>query len=59
MMKLIKQHLSDNHADLHMERMIGIAIAFVAGGLMIVGIMTALDKHYATGMESNIHSYLD
>ena len=44
-MKLIKQHLSDNHADLHMERMIGIAIAFIAGGLMIVGIMTALAQH--------------
>ncbi|MBQ8806225.1 MAG: hypothetical protein IJZ68_07035 [Bacteroidaceae bacterium] len=58
-MKLLKQHLSDNHADLHMERMIGIAIAFVAGGLMIVGIMSALHKHYATGLDSNIHSYLD
>lgn len=58
-MKLLKQHLSDNRADLHMERMIGIAIAFIAGGLMIIGIMTALDAHYANGMNSNIHSYLD
>lgn len=58
-MKLLKQHLSDNHADTHMERMIGIAIAFVAGGLLVLGIISALDNHYATGLNSNIHSYLD
>lgn len=58
-MKLLKQHLFDNHADTHMERMIGIAIAFVAGGLLVLGIMSALEQHYAPGIDSNIHSYLD
>lgn len=58
-MKLLKEHLFDNHADTHMERMIGIAIAFIAGGLLVLGIMSALDQHYATGLDSNIHSYLD
>lgn len=58
-MKFLKQHLSDNKADLNMERMITIAIAFIAGGLMIYAILTALGKYYAPGMNDNIHSYLD
>jgi hypothetical protein len=58
-MKFLKQLLSDNSADLNMERMITIAIAFVAGGLLIGAILYALDAHYATGLDSNIHGYLD
>ena len=58
-MKFLMQHLSNNEADLHMERMIGIAIAFIAGGLMIYGILAALSKSYVPGMDANVHSYLD
>lgn len=58
-MNRIMKHLSNNEADLHMERMIGIAIAFVAGGLMIYGIVAALSKSYVPGMDANVHSYLD
>lgn len=58
-MKFIKKLFTDNNADVNLERMVAIAIAFVAGALMILGILSALDTHYASGMDGNIHSYLD
>lgn len=58
-MKFLKELLSDNRADLHMERMIGVVIAFVAGGLLIGAILYALSSHYAAGLDSNIHGYLN
>ena len=54
----IKRVLSDNSADLHMERMVTIAIAFVAGGRLIAAIWLALKEHYAPGVNANIHDYL-
>ena len=58
-MKYITQLLSDNRAELNLERMITIAIAFVCGALLVYGVASALYEYYAPGMDGNIHSYLD
>ena len=58
-MKLIKQQLSDKSADLHMERMVAIAIAFVAGALMVAGVWLALTQGFPQGMENNIHDWMN
>jgi hypothetical protein len=58
-MKLIKQQLSDNSAEVHMERMVVIAIAFIAGALMVAAVWFALSKYFPEGMESNIHDWMN
>lgn len=57
-MQKIKEILCDNRADMNMERMIIIVIAFVCGGLLIAAIWTALSTHFPSGIDTNIHDYL-
>lgn len=58
-MHKIKEILCDNRADMNMERMIIITIAFVGGGLLIAAIWSALSTHFPSGIDVNIHDYLD
>lgn len=58
MIKFLKDLLSDNKADMHAERIIIIAIAFVAGAALIAGIVLAITHYFPGGMDSNIHQYL-
>ena len=57
-MKFLKKILSDNRADMHMERLIIIVIAFVAGAIFIGGIIMALRGNFHNGMQTHIHEYL-
>ncbi len=40
-MKLLKEHLSDNHADVNIAKMIWVAIAFVVGAIILIMVTSA------------------
>ncbi len=57
-MKKLKKLLSDNRADMNMEHMIIIVIAFVAGAILLTAIWWSINKYFPTGLDTNIHDYL-
>lgn len=57
-MKFLKNLLSDNRGDTHLERIIIIAIAFVGGALLIAAIIAAIKGGFPSGIDWNIHEYL-
>ena len=58
-MKLLKQHLKDNSGDLHMERVIVIAIAFVIGALLVAAVLYGVKTHFGAGIRDYIGDYLN
>lgn len=57
-MHKIRKILCDNRADMNMERMITIVIAFVCGALLVAAIWSALSTYFPSGIDTNIHDYL-
>ena len=58
-MHIIKRMLSDNSGDVNMEHMIIIAIAFLAGAILIGAVWTSVSQNFPDGMSSSINEFLN
>lgn len=57
-MRQIKRHLKNNHGDESMERLVIIAIAFIAGALLIAAVWSAISTSFVPGLGNNIKDWL-
>lgn len=55
----IKAHLSDDTAEMNLQMVILIAIAFIVGAIVIGAIIAVINSGYKPGMTSKIRSWLD
>ena len=55
---IISSQLRDNHGDEHISRTILIAIAFVAGGILLAAVFYAVVKYYPGGIGDRISDIL-